>query len=182
LATELKSILGVKIGEVPPFGGRLSDELLKLASEDRDLFLRGWKAERAGLGIGAFAYYRRVVEEQRSKLVDRIAGAARTLKASADNIALIESARDEQRFKDSIDLISAAIPERLKILDQNPLLLLHKALSVVMHDKTDAQAMELAQTVRLVLADLATKLEQVRIEDNVLKEGVKRLLGEARSE
>jgi hypothetical protein len=54
-----------KLGEFPPFGPPTPSRVMKLVGEDRELFLKGRRAELHGLGIGAFAYYRRVVEEQK---------------------------------------------------------------------------------------------------------------------
>lgn len=88
-----KRVHAVKLGQYPSFGGRLPESLLGLAGTDRQLFLQGWRAEKAGLGIGAFAYYRRVVDSQRVKLIDAIVEAARTLGASDEAVTAIESAQ-----------------------------------------------------------------------------------------
>ena len=51
-----------KLGEYPPFGPPTPSRVMKLVGADRELFIKGRRAELRGLGIGAFAYYRRVVE------------------------------------------------------------------------------------------------------------------------
>jgi len=53
----------IKIGEWPPFGARIQTHLKTLIGEGREVFLKGRRAESQGMGIGAFSYYRRVVEE-----------------------------------------------------------------------------------------------------------------------
>ena len=59
-----------KYGEIPAFGPPLPDRLLKMAGDERDLLLKGRRAENQSLGIGAFAYYRRVVENQKNLLLE----------------------------------------------------------------------------------------------------------------
>lgn len=54
-----------KFGELPPFGPPTPPRLIKLIGPDRDDFLKGRRCENQGLGVGAFIYYRRVVENQK---------------------------------------------------------------------------------------------------------------------
>jgi len=46
--------------------------VITLIGPDREIFLRGRRAENQGLGIGAFAYYRRVVENQKGRIITQI--------------------------------------------------------------------------------------------------------------
>ena len=54
-----KAATVLKIGETPPFGAPTPAKLITLIGPDRDLFLKGRRCENQGLGVGAFAYYRR---------------------------------------------------------------------------------------------------------------------------
>jgi len=54
----------MKLGETPPFGPHVPSRVITLIGPDREEFLLGRRAESLGLGIGAFAYYRRVVEAE----------------------------------------------------------------------------------------------------------------------
>ena len=62
----------VKVGEWPPFGPRVPARVISLIGPDRELFSKGRLAENQGLGIGAFAYYRRVIENQKDRLLGKI--------------------------------------------------------------------------------------------------------------
>src|SRR5688572_15166432 len=46
---------------LPP-GPRALERLLRLIGKDRDTFLKGRQSENQSLGIGAYVYYRRVVD------------------------------------------------------------------------------------------------------------------------
>src|SRR5262249_41736455 len=61
-----------KFGEWPPFAPRTSNKLSSLIGPARDLFMKGRRAESEGLGLGAFAYYRRLVEDQKARLLNEI--------------------------------------------------------------------------------------------------------------
>jgi hypothetical protein len=66
----------LKVGEYPVFGPHLPPNVVELLGGDADYFLKGHRSEAQGLGIAAFAYYRRVVENQRTRIFDEIISAA----------------------------------------------------------------------------------------------------------
>jgi hypothetical protein len=77
-----RGILAQKLGEFPAFGPLLPSRLISLIGPDRETFLQGARAEARGLGIGAFAYYRRVVENQKNRIISEIAKVANLLNPS----------------------------------------------------------------------------------------------------
>jgi hypothetical protein len=165
-----------KLGEFPPFGPPTPSRVMKLVGEDRELFLQGRRAELRGLGIGAFAYYRRVVEEQKSRIIEEIGKVALKIKPSKETEALFAKAEAETQFKTAIDLIKSAIPESLLIDGHNPLTLLHSALSEGLHAQTDEECLELATSIRVVLTELAERISTALKEEATLKSAVSRLL------
>jgi hypothetical protein len=167
-----------KFGENPPFGPPTPARVITLIGPDRETFLRGRRAENHGLGIGAFAYYRRVVENQKGRIIAQIAKVARKLGAEEKTLALFEEAASETQFSKAIDLVRTAIPQVLLIDGQhNPLTLLHTALSEGLHDHSDEECLELAQDIRVVLSELAERMSLALKEEDALKHSVARLLG-----
>jgi hypothetical protein len=61
-----------KLGELPVYGPPTPARLISLIGPDREIFLKGRRCGNLGLGIGAFVYYRRVVENQKSRILDEI--------------------------------------------------------------------------------------------------------------
>lgn len=165
-----------KLGEAPPYGPPTPSRLMKLVGPDRELFLQGRRAELHGLGIGAFAYYRRVVEEQKGRIIEEIGKVAVKVKPSKETAALFEKAKAETQFTNAIDMIRSAIPEAVLIDGHNPLTLLHSALSEGLHAQTDQQCLELATSIRVVLTDLAERMSTALKEEATLKSAVSRLL------
>ncbi|EOQ94829.1 hypothetical protein LEP1GSC195_0920 [Leptospira wolbachii serovar Codice str. CDC] len=56
-----------KFGEIPFYGPPTPSKLINLIGPDREIFLKGRQCENQSLGIGAFIYYRRVVENQKKQ-------------------------------------------------------------------------------------------------------------------
>jgi hypothetical protein len=74
-----------------------------------------------------------------------------------------------------MDDVKDAIPQRLLIEGQNPLTLLHSALSKGLHTNSDETCLELATDIRVVLAELAELLGHALKDERELKEAVSRL-------
>jgi hypothetical protein len=129
-----------------------------------------------GLGIGAFAYYRRVVEEQKGRIIEEIGKVAVKIKPSKETAELFAKAKAETQFTTAIDMIKSAIPEAVLIDGHNPLTLLHSALSEGLHAHTDEQCLELATSIRVVLTELAERISTALKEEATLKSAVSRLL------
>lgn len=171
-----KSKLVQKLGEHPPFGPPTHPRVIKLIGPDRDLFLQGRRAELRGFGIGAFAYYRRVVEEQKGRIIEEIGKVAAKLGTSEETMRLFTEAGSETQFSSAIERIKTAIPQSLLIDGHNPLTLLHSALSEGLHAQTDEECLELATSIRVVLTELAERISAALKEEAELKSAVNRLL------
>ena len=165
-----------KFGELPAFGPVTPARVISLIGPDRDLFLRGRRAESQGMGIGAFSYYRRVVENQKGRIIAEIARVAQKLGAKPEMLETFKTAEKETQFSKAIEVIKDGIPDVLKIGGHNPLTLLHRALSEGLHEHTDEECLESAQEIRVVLTELAERLSQALKEEAELQTAVSRLL------
>jgi hypothetical protein len=169
-----------KMGEYPPFGPHTLSRVITLIGPDKELFLKGRRAESRGLGIGAFAYYRRVVENQKNRIIDAMKNVAQKLGAKPDLIKKFDTAKAETQFSKAVDEIKDAIPQSLLIDGHNPLKLLHTALSKGLHDENqdDDRRLDLAQSIRMVLTELAERIAVALKEEAELTEAVSRILQE----
>lgn len=165
-----------KFGELPNYGPPTPARLIKLIGPDRELFLKGRRCENQGLGIGAFVYYRRVVESQKNRILDEIIKVSRILDAPPATIKALETAQKEILFSKAIDSVKDAIPQVLLIRGHNPLVLLHSALSEGLHDQTDEHCLEIASSIRVVLAELSERLSQALKDEAELTSAVSRLM------
>ena len=149
-----------KFGELPNFGPPTPSKLIKLIGPDREEFLKGRRCENQGLGVGAFIYYRRVVENQKNRILKEIIKVSKKIGAPDSKIELLESAIEETQFSTALKNAKDAIPEGLLINGHNPLLLLHSALSEGVHALSDERCLEIASSVRVVLGEFSDRLGQ----------------------
>lgn len=166
-----------KFGELPVYGPPTPARLIKLIGPDRELFLKGRRCENQGLGIGAFVYYRRVVENQKNRILDEIIKVSKKLCVAADMIAALENAKAETQFSKALASVKDAMPQALLINGLNPLTLLHSALSEGLHNKSDEHCLEIASSVRVVLAELSERLAQALKDEAELNNALSRLMG-----
>lgn len=149
-----------KYGEIPNFGPPTPSRLIKLIGPDRDDFLKGRRCENQGLGVGAFIYYRRVVENQKNRILSEIVKVCEKIGTSTEQIEVLKNSITETQFSKALNNARNAIPESLLINGHNPLVLLHSALSEGVHALSDDQCLELASSVRIVLGELSERLSQ----------------------
>ncbi len=165
-----------KFGELPPFGPPVPSRALRLIEPDLEIFRKGQRCENQGLGIGAFTYYRRVVEDQWERLVDEIIKVAKTLDAKPETICNLEAVRNQQQFSKAVKEVKDAIPPALLIKSQNPLTLLHGALSLGVRDLKDEECLKFATHIRIVLVELADNIGQALKDKREIHEAVSQLL------
>jgi hypothetical protein len=165
-------LVAAKYGETPVFAPHLPTRLRTLVGPDQDRFNKGLQSESLGLGIGAFSYYRQVVEEQKGRLLAEIAKVAQRLDAPKGLLDQLKAAEAETQFSTAVDAVKDALPEILQIEGRNPLVLLHSALSKGLHSGTDAECLQLAQSIRVVLAALAERISLALQDEKILKDAV----------
>ncbi len=168
-----------KFGESPAYGPPVSPKLISLIGPDRDEFLKGRRCENQGLGVGSFSYYRRVVENQKNRILEEIIRISEKIDAPADKIEVLKSAVRQTQFSKALEMAKYALPESLFIDGHSPLQLLHSALSEGLHTLTDDQCLEIAHSVRVILTELSDKLAQAMKDDAELAKAMSVLMKRA---
>jgi hypothetical protein len=176
---DTNSLAAIKLGEYPPFGSHLAKRLKAMLSKtDLELYRKGLRTEREGHGIGAAAYFRRVVDNQWKALVKKLREAAEKLGTPPEKLTVFDEALAQTQFSAAVDMLKDAIPPKLLILDgRNPLTLLYKPLSIQLHDLTDEQCLQQAADIRVVLNETFDNISRVLKDDETLKAAVTRLQG-----
>jgi hypothetical protein len=164
----------LKLGEDPAFGQKIPRRVLNLFGEDKDVLLKGKQCENHGLGVGAFSYYRRLVEKRRNTLFELIISVAEANAADAEILATLKMARAERQFDKSFEIVGESVPQSIKVDGQNPLTILYAALSEGIHGLTDEECLKRAQAARTVLELVVTKVDTALAE----REEIRRALGQ----
>ena len=175
---EENKVIGIcyKYGEIPMYGPSTPSKLIKLIGPDRDIFLKGRRCENQGLGIGAFVYYRRVVESQKNRILDEIIKVSEKLSAPTDHIQLLKDAKKETQFSKALSSVKNALPQALLINGHNPLTLLHSALSEGLHNQSDEYCLETAHSIRVLLGELSDRLGQALKDEAELNNAITNLM------
>jgi hypothetical protein len=87
----------------------------------------------------------------------------------------LEAAKKEVQFTKAVEAVKHALPQSLLVNGQNPLSLLHSALSLGVHELSDEECLELAASIRIMLIEFAERLAQAMKDEAELNEAVKRL-------
>jgi len=116
-----------KIGQFPPWDISTDPNIERLLGSHADFFKKGLICESQSYGIGAFAYYRRIVEEIIGELLEEISEIMdgnekeKFLKA-------IEETKKTQVTQDKIALVKDLLPPILRPKGMNPLSVLHSTV------------------------------------------------------
>ena len=164
-----------KIYQEPAFGQPTPKRLFKIIGEtNREYFLQARRATARGLGIGAYAYYRRIVENTKFDLVASVLEVAEATSAPPAQIALLKKAQAENQFSKAIGMLRevSAIPATLLIDGHNPLSLLHDLLSEGIHDLDDAKCLKRSQEAEIILFEIAERLQSALTERKTVKETI----------
>lgn len=165
-----------KLGEWPPFGPQVSLGIISILGKNKEMFLLGRRAEIQGLGIGALAYYRRVVEGQKDHIINEIIKLMRRTNSPETQIEKLKSAKKEKQFRKAVELISDTIPKALLINDYNPLALLEQAMNKGSYVQKDSDALKLATAIRKILTELAERVVRALEDQADLDEAVDYIL------
>jgi hypothetical protein len=168
-----------KIYQEPQFGTPIPKRLFQVIGEsNRNHFLQARRAIARGLGIGAYAYYRRIVENTKFDLVGSVLEVAQATNALPGQIELLKSAQSETQFSKAIVMLrdASAIPGVLLIDGQNPLALLHDLLSVGIHKLSDQECLERAQDAEVIVCEIAERMATAITERKAVKAALSNIM------
>lgn len=164
-----------KIGQYPPWDISISKDLEKIMEKFSKYYKKGLICEFQSYGIGANAYFRRIVEE----LIDDLLGRIPDLMSGEEKIKYeeaLEESRKTKNAQDKIALVKDLLPPILIPERYNPLKTLYEILSVGIHELTDEECLENAQIIRDILNFLVGSILRRKKEQQEFSEGMKKLL------
>ncbi|NNC01878.1 hypothetical protein HJC10_03290 [Corallococcus exiguus] len=158
----IKAMEFSKIGQWPTWAPKIPNRLLKNLGPSAILFRRGVSCLQEGLGIGASAYFRRVIEEEVKSLLDL---SERAAILDEDNAALdnIRLARESQVASERLKIAVQKVPRSLRPGNTNPLAVLYGALSGAVHQEPEdvalATASRLLKTFIFLFEELKERMD-----------------------
>jgi hypothetical protein len=164
-----------KVGQWPAWEIESDPLIEQMLGAHADHYKKGLVCESQSYGIGAFSYYRRIVEEIIDSLLDEI----QALMAGEDLVRFKEALAKTKNTivtQEKIDLVKDLLPPILRPDGMNPLGVLHSALSEGLHAESDDKCLEQAAVVREVLVFLVNQVHASKASAKSFTEGMRKLL------
>lgn len=153
----------MKIAQWPIWLPRIDKDLQKSLGKNLGNYKKGLYCEQEGYGIGAFAYYRRIVEDMIDGLLDDLYDmfSEEEKEKYKDNI---KKAKNEHVTEKKIEIVKDILPSHLRPGSINPLARLHSSLSEGLHSKPEDECLKIATDIRssleYLLHDLVFRKER----------------------
>lgn len=147
----------IKTGQFPAWSVLVEKNLSTILGEHEDVYRRGLICEGQGYGIGAYAYYRRIVES----IIDKLLNSIHDLLDESDKALYEQALKKTQEgivAQEKIALVKDLVPKSLRPNNMNPLSLLHDRLSEGIHAMTDEECLEIAGDIREVITYLVEQI------------------------
>lgn len=153
------SIFIEKIG-----GPKVKPSIPKIFEKYLDRETRNWlfKAKvciKDGLGIGAFAYFRRIIEKELLRIVNDISSLPST---EPELKVLIEKHQKSNKPHLIYEELFPYLPKSLQVLDDNPIKLLYSQTSEGLHTMAEADCLARAKRIELILEFVILKINEER--------------------
>lgn len=133
-----------KTGQHPAWQARISNALAKaLGKQGKDLFIKGASSLRAGRGIGAVAYFRRIIEDHVDQILEMVKESALT-SGDADAVAELEKANKKLSATARLQIAADNTPSHLKPGGHNPLSVMYGVFSTGLHAMSDEESGKVA--------------------------------------
>ncbi|WP_284464889.1 hypothetical protein [Chryseobacterium sp.] len=168
------NIIIQKAGVFPEVSVKINKQVLKFFSREMSTFYyKGVKCINDNYGVGALAYFRRIIENELLKIIEEI----RDLPDS--DKTMIQKLLDEHSANPSVSTIYTHIieymPNSLKILGHNPIKLLYNQTSEGLHSYTENESKERAQEIRMLLEFVIIRINEEKSIVKDIKEIIKNL-------
>ncbi|MDR2711444.1 MAG: hypothetical protein LBB65_09045 [Burkholderiales bacterium] len=146
-----------KCGELPRLKLVRNKTLQRFLKEDADNYEKATICLHHGYGVGAFAYFRRVVEKNIDRLLDLVQQDAQS---SGDQPTLdaIAELRRNPLMRERIEIANSVLPSHLKPDGLNPLGRLYQVLSEGVHSLSEAECLAKATDTLECLTFLVSEL------------------------
>jgi hypothetical protein len=148
-----------KVGQWPPWHDRISADIehaLEQNGEQLDLYKKASDCMRFGYGVGALAYFRRVVEDTADTILEIIRD---TAQAEGDEkaAAAADDARQGKDVESKLKMAAASVRNLPRPGGVNPLQRLYDDYSIGIHRKSDEDSLATAVDMKSVF-DFSIKI------------------------
>ena len=163
----------MKVGQWPPLAIEPTPALAdSLGKEESELYKKALINANFSYGIGALAYFRRVIENKVNNLIDLIADAARNAQFELEQVARIEEVKTNRHLDTRIEFAAKILSTHLRPGGHNPLDKLYAVASAGLHGESDEECLRIFEEARFVFEYL---FKNLTLTNEDAREYVKRL-------
>lgn len=168
-------VVSMKIGQLPQLEVPLPRDLEKALGDHVEFWKKGMRSRHHGYGIGALAYFRRIIEGTTGKLLELLADA---MEAGGEPASDVEAVRElitaKAPFDTKMEQAAKMIPRALRPGGANPFQTMFDILSGGLHADTDEECCALvdalAQSILLIVAQLNQHIERRKAFDEAVRD------------
>ena len=147
-----------KFGELPRGNIPRDKTLQKFLKDDRENYEKAVICLSHDYGVAAFAYFRRVVENNINSLLDMLQEDLQASGGDQGNLDAVQSLRNTSPMSDKIKIANLALPPYLQPDGLNPLGRLYQVLSEGVHSLPEEDCLKKAKATSECLAFLISEL------------------------
>lgn len=165
----------MKVGQFPAWEIKGDKHIEIMLQNYKDYYKKGLVCESQGYGIGAFGYYRRIVEEIIDQLLEEISLLLSGEDLKIYNEALLKTKKTNVA-QEKIELVKELLPQILRPNNMNPLQILHSSLSEGLHARSDDECLELADQCRTIIIFLVNQVQISKYSAKEFTDSMKKVL------
>jgi hypothetical protein len=158
-----------KVGEMPRQKLERDKQLEKFFSDDSDNYHKAIVCLANGYGVAAFAYMRRIIENNIEKLLELISDEVYSIDAEPELVKSLSDLKKESPMSDKIKIANKALPTYLKPDGLNPLGRLYQQLSEGVHSLPDDECLKKANSLKACIKFLISELSSRKEHRNNFK-------------
>lgn len=163
-----------KIGQYPAFEISIDSDIKNyILTEDQSFYQKALTCLSVNFGIGSFAYFRRIIENEIKRIIYDISEIDFEGRQSIKK-ALAQYEIDHQMSK-LIDSINSHLPKSFESLGDNPIRLLYDQLSQGIHRDSDDDCSTKAEQIDIILKYVIRKLNEEKYQISEVKSALKTL-------
>ncbi len=163
-----------KIGQYPPYSIKPNKVVSDyLAEEDRLNYEKALMCYSQSYGIGSYAYFRRIVENEIKRIITDIS-ALESIESKKIQESISKYEQNHQ-MATLIDEIYPFLPGSLKELGDNPLRVLYEQLSIGIHGLSEDECLEKASLLDTLLTFVIQKISEENSDVIGIKATLKKL-------
>ena len=144
-----------------------------LTKEDNEHYKKALVCLSVNYGIGAFAYFRRIIENEIKRIVKDIS--EMDIEGANDIKEAYKKYETDHQMASLITSITAHLPKSLLELGDNPIRLLHDQLSGGIHVFSEEICIDKAQLINVILSHTIKKVNEEKFQKRDVKDAIRKL-------